>query len=428
MATTDSVISITLDNVFAKNDIEKLIPTYSDTYKKIKKADKKKMNANGGFYLVETGAANSLVSSDFAAAAGGDFPQATEGEFLRLNVPPITDRSTIEWNTNVDAQNDDAALKEKPAKDLNYIANDLENIYRFYGISKSRQVWQDRSNELARVSAVDTSTETITCLNSGNLFGVQHIEQGMFVEIFDANGVQRGAGGVTTFKVNRVYQKTGKFTTVQDLTAGMGIANGDIIYPAGSRNNGWAGVKYLAGASGSFEGVSDRTIHPELSGVQLNMSSASLSASVFRRMTAAQRLRRRGKESMGKFYASAQVEAYELTGYGIQVLQAGNGKLDRGVGKISFNGKPIEDDIYVPRDELHYTDFSEVDCFELKKFAPEKWGGTYERPVPAASGQGWSAKKQINLEGFGNLGTDNPAALDVMAYALSTEGLAIGQD
>lgn len=428
--TTDSVITVTLDQVFAKNTVESLIPTYSETYKKLKKADKKKINALGGFYLVQTGAANSLVSQDFAAAAGGDFPQPTEAEYLQLTVPPITDRSTIQWNTNVEAQNEDATLKQKAAKSLDWIANDLESIYRFYGISKSRQVWQDRTNEVARVSAVNAGAKEITCLNAGNLFGVQLIEQGMRVEIFDAGGTQRGDAVTKVFTVDRVYQKTGKFTTKESLTAGMGIADGDIIYPAGSRNQGWAGTKYLSGTTGQFEGLNDRTIHPELSGVELPMSNRALSAAVFRRLIAAQRFRRRGKESNGKFYASSQIEAYELTRYGLIVVDSKDKGYDPGVDqkKLSFNGRMICEDLYVPRDELHFADMDKLDKFELKEFKPEKWGGTYERPVPAANGQGWSTKKQIVLEGFGNLGTDQPAALDCFATGLNTAGLSLGNE
>jgi hypothetical protein len=425
---TDTTITPMLDEVFAKVPMEKLFPNYSEIWKKkLKPAASHNINARGGFYLIQTGSSNSLETSDFTEAAGGDFPLAGESSYLKLNVSMKTDRSTIEWNGNVDAQNE-AQQKQNPAKAVDYVGNELEGIMRFYAITRSRQIWQDGSNEVARISGVNTGTRTLTCNNAGNLFGVQLLEEGMLVEFRDASGNLRYDGMSRFVKIESTDRANKTFRYSAETPLPNGVTNADRVYPKGSYNNGWAGIDFFLGTSGTFEGMSDRTSHYRTTGVRIPAGGKSVSAGLLRRMLSSQKYRRDGEESDGEFYASAQYDAYEATGFATQSFGQSGDTLKRGFRKMFFDSKPFNEDIYVPRDVLAFVDFKKIHKFELLKFGPRKFRGDYVMPVPSANGQTWSDKFQILLQGFGNLGTNHPAAVGVWCSGLSTSGLALGND
>jgi hypothetical protein len=318
-------VTVTLDELFANNSVAQLLPQDEllKHWRMVSSGSAKNINARGAFYMLQSRQPNNIRQKAFGTSPGAQFPEPTKSKYLTMNLAAVVDEATLQWDGNVDDQNS-AELKQKPAKSLDYVETELEGIYASYARAHARQLWSDGTNELARVSAINAGTFTVTCNNAGNLFNVQLLEEGMLIEIRDSTGATvRGY-----FQIASVYRPTKTFIIdsnyVHDNTdaaaalAGLGIVNGDRIYPKNGYTQGWKGVDYLIATSGAFQSLADRTIHDHLTGVSIDASARALSAALMRRLRSARRNRRYGIKSKGKFYASSQIDAYEATAFATQ--------------------------------------------------------------------------------------------------------------
>jgi hypothetical protein len=428
-----SDITVTLDEIFAKGDIGKVgMNAVSDCWKKISKGDAKHIGAKGIFYMLQTRRPNHIQSKSFGTTPGAQFPEATKSAWQTMNVTAIVDIATLQRDLNVDFQNAKKDLKQMPAKNTNFIKDEMKSIIEFYGVTKSRQLWQDRTNELARVSAINTSTRVVTCNNAGNLFNVQNLEAGQPAEVRDGSGTLRGYLGIEsvykptkTFKIdaNYILDASGATATLSSL----GITNGDRIYPKDGYNQGIQGVPTMIGVSGAFQSLADRTFNSDMTGVELDATGRALSWSMLQRLNTAQRFRRNGKKTKGVFYASSQLDALSSLGLATQGFGQKT-SLDMGFTEndMSFNGMTFHFDQYVPRDEFYKVDLSEIDYFSLRDFEPIRQGDTYEFLAPGVDRH--YAKNNIYLLGIMNLGCEIPAAVGAKIKGLSTAGLALGDD
>lgn len=426
-------VTVTLDELFAKNRVAELVPTYSETYKKIKNADTKKINARGAFYLLQTRRPNNIRSLAFNGTNNGmQFPEATKSKWTTMNVTAIEDTATIQWDGNVEVQ-DEAGLKQRPARDLDYVENEMAGIYEAYGRDKSRQIWQDRSNEVGRVSSINTSTRVVTLNNAGNLYNAQLIEEGDILEARDGSGTLKGY-----IQVDSVYRPAKQFiinaSYIQDTTEStvalstLGIANNDRLYPKGGFNNGYAGIPTMIATSGSFQSLSDRTIHDYLTGISIDASSRAASFALLMRLDAATRFRRHGRKASGKFYASAQMYAIMATGLATQ-REGQMTKLDMGFDddEIMYRGMNFKFDYFVPRNEIHFTNLDAIDKFELREFKPVKTRqGTYIHQAPGDKRH--YDRQNIYFKGIGNLGAEVPIDVGGVLTNLSTTGFSVGDD
>jgi hypothetical protein len=414
-------ITVTLDELFANNKVAQLLPQDEllQTWRMLSEGSAKNINARGAFYMLQSRQPNNIRQKAFAnSTAGQQFPEPTKSKYLTMNLTAIVDEATLQWDGNVDVQND-AALKQKPAKDLDYVENEMEGIYASYARDKARQIWGDRSNELARASAINTGTKTVTCNNAGNLFNVQLLEEGDIVEARDGSGTLLGY-----VQVDSVYRPTKTFIIAADYikdsagattTLGSGggqlnIVNGTRFYPKGGYNNGWPGVDYLIATSGAFQSISDRTIHDHLTGVQVDAAGRALSAALMRRLRSARRNRRYGVKSKGKFYASAQIDAYESTGWATQKYGQTT-SLDMGYreDELKFDGKAFQWDYYVGKNKVYEADMSAIDRFELREFKPLRGENGYKYRAPGDDRH--YDKENMYFKGIGTLGCEIPAAV-----------------
>lgn len=426
-------VTITLDELFANNSVAELLPQDEllASWRMVSSGSAKNINARGAFYMLQTRQPNNIRQKSFGTSPGAQFPEPTKSAYMTMNLSAIVDEATLQWDGNVEDQNK-AKLKQMPAKDLDYVERELEGIYAAYARDKARQLWQDGTNELARVSAINTSTRVVTCNNAGNLFNVQLIEEGDLLEIRDASGTLKAY-----VQVQYVYRPSKQFTIdanyIHDDTdataalAGLGIANNDRIYPKGGYNNGWKGIPYQTATTGAFQSLSDRTIHDHLTGVSIDAGGASISASYMRRLRSARRNRRYGKKSKGKFFASAQIDGYEATGLATQKYGQTT-TLDLGYEdeELKFSGKGFQWDYYVPKTQVFEVDMAAIDRFELREFKPIKMDGSYIHLAPGDDRH--YDKRNIYIKGVGNLGCEVPAAVGGVLTNLSTAGLTLGDD
>ena len=426
-------VTVTLDELFANNTVAELLPQNEllRSWREVSSGAAKNINARGAFYMLQPQRPNNIRQKAFGTSPGAKFPEPTKSAWITMNLSAVVDESTIQWDGNVEDQNK-GKLKQMPAKDLDFVERELEGIYNAYAHSKARQLWQDGSNELARVSAINTGTRVITCNNSGNQFNVQLLEQGMLIEVRDGSGTLKGYLQVEsvnrpakTFKCRSDYiLDTAEATAA---LASLSIANNDRIYPKYGYNQGWKGILYGLATSGAFQSLADRTVHDYLTGVQIDASGRAISAALLRRLRSARRNRKHGTKSRGKFYASAQIDGYEATGFATQKYGQTT-KLDMGYSEdeLKFDGKTFQWDGYVPKNMVAEVDMQSIDRFELREFKPIKMDGSYIHLAPGDDRH--YDKRNIYIKGIGQLGYEVPAAVGGLLINLSTAGLALGDD
>lgn len=422
-------VTVTLDELFANNKVADLVPSFTPAWKKVSAGSSKNINAKGAFYMLRTKGPNYIKSKAFGNTPGAAFPEATKSKYMVMSLTAIEDTATISWDGNVDVQNK-AALKQKPAKELDYVEMEMASIYEAYGRDKSRQLWDNRGNELARVSATDTVNHLITFNNAGNLFDAQLLEEGDLLEIRDGAGTLRCY--VEVLILNRAAKQIKVNPDNIRNTAGALIAaipgsvvNNDRVYPKDGYNNGWAGFEYLTDVNGGFQSLNDRTIHDHLVGERFDATGRTLSSALLRRLLSGTRFRRYGKKSKGKFYASTQIDAFESTGLATQ--RYGQTKtLEMGYedDDLKFGGKSFEWDFYVKRNVVNHADLDAIDKFNLREFMPIRHEGGYKSQAPT-EGTHYD-RTNIYFKGIGNLGCEVPAAVGGQLYNLSTAGLATG--
>lgn len=431
MAVQGDQITLSLDELFKDDSVTQWFPKQSPTYKRIAAAKAENINAKGGLYLIEKRRPQAIVSADFASSDGNDFPVGGKLAFLQLTVTPITHRASVEISSNVEAQNE-AQMKQRPAKDYNYVLKSIKSLIEAYGVKQSRDLWGDRVGEIARASAVNSGTITITCNTAANLFGAYLVQPGMDVEFRTSGGTLHGYGSVVsidragkTFIMENVLDSTGAASTITSA----GITTNDRIYMKGTYNACWNGVQYLTAPSGAFEGQADRTGHYRLPGMQEDMSGATMTIGHLRKMRSDKEMRCDGTEAAGEFYGSTQIDAYEATGLPTQVYGQSGDTLKQGYNrdKMMFDSRGFNRDIFIARDAFAFLDLDQIDKFEMQPFKPLRAGdGSYEHLGNSATTGGHRDAKLIYMRGIGNMGTGDPSSLGVYKYGFSTSGLSTG--
>jgi hypothetical protein len=435
MAQTYIDLTSRLDELYEQGAFAEFTPDVTDCAKMVRRGSAKNINERGAFYLSQSSMPMNFASSAFGASAGSDFGDGGKTTWLKQNVGALKRTSSVKWQDENEVQSKPGLL-QKPVKSVNDKMALVIGLLKGYAVQWSRELWSDRTNEVARVSAINTGTKVVTCANSGNLFGVGNIYVGMDLMFYSSGGTLRSGnqGYVTVTGVNRAnrtftYAVTDQYPTAQ--VAPNSIANGDIIYTSqGTTSNkdaGLSGVKHLLGQSGAFQGTSDRTINNWLMGTYYSAGgSAVLSASLLRYLKSNQYYNTFGKENSGKYYASTQKDAYEATELGKQSYAQDGETMKKGYRKLYFDDAPFEKDMYVPRDAVFFVDLSKIDRFELSPFAPIRDAAGYELRVPSTSGGTYQGNKMILFQGWEQLGTESPAELGAYMDGLSTSGLSVG--
>lgn len=433
MALEGNNITETLDDLFAKDEIAQWFPNQSAAFRRIDSASPKNINAKGGQYLVETETPQAIVAGDFAGTDGAEFPTGGRLSFIIMTVLPITHRASFEVTSNVDAQNE-AALKQRPAKNYDYVMKGISLLMKAYGLKQSRDLWGNKTGEIARVSGV--TGNVVTCNTSANQFGSYLMQAGMDCEFRAADGTLRGYGVVQS--MNRKAKTFAcKAATVRNAAGAItgtlqsnGVATADRVYMKGCYNNNWTGISAFTEPLGAFQGRSDRSEHYRLPGMKEDKGGATLTVGMMRKMISDQEMRLDGGEATGEFWGSTQIDAYEATGLPTQAYGQSGSSLKQGYNKkgMMFADKKFNRDLYIPRDVLALIDMSEIDKFEMQTFKPLKNGadGTYFHLANGVNAHRDS--RFVYFRGIGNLGVEDPSSLGVWYENLSTAGLSTGNN
>jgi hypothetical protein len=129
-------VTITLDELYANNTVEQLLPMDEllKHWRQVSRGSAKNINARGAFYMLQSQQPAYIRQKSFGTTPGAQFPEPTKSKYTTMNLSAIVDEATLQWDGNVDDQND-AALKQKPAKDLDYIERELEGITSIMHVS-----------------------------------------------------------------------------------------------------------------------------------------------------------------------------------------------------------------------------------------------------------------------------------------------------
>lgn len=423
-----------LDELYVNGSFSEFTPEVTDAAKEVRSASPKNINERGGFYLSLIEMPMNFASDDFGANAGADFGDAGKTSYLKQTVTALKRMSSVKWQDEVEVQSR-PELMQKTGKSVNEKMQLIAHHLAAYAVSWSRELWGDRTNELARISSIDTTAKRVFCADAGNSFGVFNLRIGQQVMVYSSGATLRtgGSGYLTVTSVrpsDRSWSYASTTTSPTIQVAPTGIVGGDIIYPSQGvislKDKALAGVKYLLGASGAFQGVADRTVNQFLTGTYLNAGGQNISAAFLRRMKSEQKYKVWGKKTKGTYYASSQIDGYEATELGKQSYAQDGNTLRKGYRKLYFDDSPFEEDMYIARDAVVYADLSQIDRFELRPYKPVRDESGYELPVPSNSGGTYQDNKMVRFRGYEQLGCEVPAMLGSYADNFSTAGLATG--
>ena len=416
---------------YASPEMKNFLPMRRGPYKKIKEINKDNVNAKGWYYMHQTEAPRNFRQSAFAGSEGGVFKDAGGNAYLVQNVLVITHRASLNYTDQVKVSNANSAHQEVPHKVIQQ--NDKEHLKALED-AMSRQFWGNRTNEVARVSAINTGTRTITCDDANNLFGVFLLQKGDRLNIYSSAGTQRVSGGGTSQdyviveSVNpaaKTFVYRGTDLDGNTITAPALVAATDIIYPEGGKDNAITGVESIMGATGAFQGLADRTVDRTTTGITLN-AAAALSVAFLRKMADEYRFADPNDEtsqSRCAFYVSTQNSAFAALGDALQPTnhEGQSLHLGRSTG-LSFNGIPFQWHAYVPRDVVCLLDHGKLEKGILKDYAPVGGGEAVQVQL---NGELYD-KFMIPYSGYWNMGTPAARFCGVWGKGLTTTGLAMG--
>lgn len=418
---------------YASPKMRNFLPMRRGPFKALKEIDKGNVNAKGWYYMFGTTAPRNFTQSPFASSEGGVFKDAGGNAYLVQNVLVLTHRASLNYTDQVSIVNNRADRQEIPSKVVDQMDKDhlmgLEN-------AMSRQFWGNRTNEVARISAINTGTRTVTCNDANNLFGVYLLSPGDRLEAYSNGAVKRVSGGGTSqdyFIVETISRENKQFVyrgTDLDgntITAPALVAATDILYPEGGKDNALTGVESILANSGQFQGLSDRTVSDVTTGTTLNAATASLSVAYLRRMTSEFRYADPNDSQTSQkscaFYVSAQEDAFAALGDALQPTQQEGQSLTLGRSSgLSFNGIPFRWHAYVPRDVVTLLDVSKLEKGVLKDYGPV---GGNEPIMKQINGQVYDAFI-VPYSGYWNMGCETPRYAGVWLKGLATAGYAMG--
>lgn len=406
--------------IYYKKTIESLVPNFSKTIKRIEQGQAGEMN-NRGVSLVLSPFQNE--SELWSAAEYADFPDPGNAPLVKATIPFTgVQMSAVFSDQVIESSNSPSALS-------NHVTDQIAGKMRAHGTSKNFLVWGDASGELARVSAVNTSTNVSTCNNSGNLYGSQIIRIGMQVEWRTSGGTLLSGGSISYGTVTAVSKANKTFTT--DQTPTDSNTSGNRIYRRGSYGNAPRGFLYHVAASGAWQGIADRTIYDETYNIVIDAAGDPISAGLMQALVSASNFQvlDDGATAKMELFASSQIDGYRNACYDLKVLQ-NTTKGELGIDEVDFNGKKINWEPHVQRDFVWLLDIGA----HLKEFrmspkgvsmVPNDAGGAFHR-LNASSGQMKAQGVAMFWSGRFQWGSDVSAKIGSYIHGLSVSGLEQG--
>jgi hypothetical protein len=415
-------MSVLLANVEAavreyySGGVEDLTYNVDDTLSEIEEGrDAEELNSRGASLVIRP---LNNVSERWGTAELQDYPNPGVSPLVKTTVVFTGVTATCLFSNHVLAENQSATTI------ANLVTGELDNKLENLRDSQDFYLWGDGTGERARVSGV--ASLVVTCNNSGNLYGVQMLEQGMEVEFRTSAGVLHSGGGITYGTIQSVDYANLTFTLDQIPSD---AANNDRVVLRGSYGSAPRGFLYHVAPSGAWQGLSDRTIYRGTTPTTITASGA-LTQGLLEKMHSARALKTGKRDRDGgryKLYVSSQFSAYVAIGFDMKTVTGNSFDAGFADGQVDYAGTPFRFSKHVQRDFVWELNVKKMRIYRMQKVQMVKNdGGGIFHLINAASGQLHASGKAVYWEGFFNYGVKDPVALGTYISGLSTTNLALG--
>lgn len=414
---------------FASDQMKVFLPMHRGVFSKLKEIPDDRINAKGWYYMWQKEVPGNFRQTQFASSEAGIFSDAGGAGYLVQNVTAIAHRAALRYSDHVLYTNKRAGQQEISDRTVN---NMVKEHLKQLNDAMEVQYWGNKTNEVARVSAINYGTRTITCANAGNLFGCYLMRIGMRLHGFASDAVTQrvNGGGVDYLIVESINRDARTFTYRATDYQGNAlpappllIANGDILYRENGKDNAINGMIYEMANTGPFQGQADRTINPGTTGYTINAGSSPLSVALLRRQHSDVLFGQIDDDPIDgfSFFVSTQKDAFDALGDALQPTQQDGKELMLGRLGRSFNGINFRWHPYIARDACALHNPRKVDKGVLKEYDVES-----DEAIMKQSGGEIYHEFALPLAGYWNIGAEFASELGSYMYGLTTAGYSLG--
>lgn len=403
--------------------ITKALDNSAETWGRVKQGKANETN-NRAAKLVSISANHSIQRA--TGVEGGAFPNASQLGYSNFLVTYTKLYRTVEVTGDTLAHDTDANSVARFIRDL--FMNAAEAMDKWI----NRMLFGDGTGELARISGINTVTQTVTCAGTINQFGVRKILAGAELEIRSTGGALRNGGAITYIIVLAVDYANDLFTYVAAQGIPSDAVATDIIVDRLSWNTAPHGLAYHIATTGAYQGITRGAGANWANAVVDNEGGATLQASALDKVIMNMKMKignlaKKLKSGMEILW-SVQETAYELLGYSLKEFNGTN--LNMGWTGIAHGNTPVRFDNDVPIDTLYIWYPDSLERFNMPK---RKLGviqvGDQSGPFLQkhdATANSYVDAKQAFLGGFFDFGMRDPR-VNALMNGLSIAGLATGR-
>ena len=415
--TTTQISTILIEKVAPK--IEDAVEKVTETWNLISKGKPESTNALGA--RIPTNVEDN-ASEVWSSTEGADFPEGDNEVPVAMNV-----KYTRVYKTG--SITGDVRNHEKdPDKVASIIGNSVSKCTAALKKSINRMLFGDSSGELARVSAINTGTRTITCDDTNNKFGVRKLMKRQKLEARTTGGALRSGGGIKFLVVTSKDRANKQFVYDAGQGAAADIAPTDILCLKDSYGAALRGLDYHINNSGLYQNVQRGATNEALNAVVFDAGTDYLSASMIDRVVNSMSFKQGNEDTDDLIitWAPTQKQQYFNLGYSLKDHMGNN--LNLSFDGVTHSNIPTRTDVDTPINALYVWRPSKLKRYQLDPVGPIDIGFGILSPKNAASGQGHADAYNFYLGGKFEIGCSQPNLLGARIRNLNTVGLPDGND
>jgi hypothetical protein len=399
--------------------IEEAVEKVTETWNLVGKGTPESTNALGARIPVTV---EDNASELWTSTEGDDFPEGDSDVPVSMNV-----KYTRVYKTGTitgDVRNHDS----DPDKIGGIISKQVANATKSLKKSINRMLFGNSSGELARISAINTGTRTITCDTTDNYFGVRKLPKRFKFEVRSTAGALRNGGGVEYGIVESVDRANKQFV----YKANPGVAStagvNDILVGRKGWGNAIRGLDYHLNNSGQYQNVPRGASNPALNALVIDAQQEYLSASLIDLLINSMTFKQ-GTEARDELvitWGPTQKQQYWNLGYTLKTITGD--KINLSFDEGSHAGIKFGTDVDCNPDGMYIWRPSRLKRYQLLPVGMIDIGHGLLSPKNAADGQGHADAYNFYIGGKFEMGCSAPHLLGARIENLNVENLPQGHD
>jgi hypothetical protein len=400
--------------------IEDAVEKATETWNLIEKGKTESTNALG--YRLPSSVEDN-ASELWSSVEGDDFPEGDTDVPVSMNV-----KYTRVYKTGT-ITGDVRNHEKDPDKIGSIISSKFGRAVMDLKKSINRMLFGESSGELARISAINTGTRTITCATTVNQFGVRKVKKRHKLEVRSAGGALRSTN-TDYLVVESIDRDNDNFVYKAAPGLAGDAAINDLLTLKKSYGNALHGLDYHLGNSGVYQNVTRGATNPALNAMVIDAQTEYLSASMIDKLINGMTFKA-GEENSDDLiitWSPAQKQQYWNLGYRLQQIAGGAKKFDLSFEGATHQGIPTRVDVDCPNNSLYCWRPSKLKRYQLEPIGMIDIGFGLLSPKNAASGQGHADAYNFYIGGKFEIGCQTPHLLGGRISNLNTVGLPDGRD